>query len=145
VEVNRDGYRQLRAFARRFPAAEWAVEGAQGLGRPLVARLAADDLTAIDVPAKLAARVRLLSTGHRRKNDQADAASVAAAALTSTTLRTAEGDGTAGGLRGLTDPRDDLVHTRTQTVNRLHVLLADLLPGGAPRSLTADAAADLLR
>jgi transposase len=33
----------------------------------------------------------------------------------------------------------------TQTVNRLHVLLAHLIPGGAPTELTADTAASLLR
>lgn len=32
------------------------------------------------------------------------------------------------------------MRTRTQTVNRLHVLLTQLLPGGAPRQLTADTA-----
>jgi hypothetical protein len=30
VQVNRDGYRQLQRFARRFGGAEWAVEGAPG-------------------------------------------------------------------------------------------------------------------
>ena len=65
VEVNRDGYRQLRRFARRYPNACWAVEGAAGLGAPLVARLAGDDIPAVDVPAKLSARVRLLSPGHK--------------------------------------------------------------------------------
>jgi hypothetical protein len=57
-----------------------------------VTRLAADGIAAVDVPAKLPARVRLLSTGHGRKNDQADAVSVAVAALTSTRLRTVEVD-----------------------------------------------------
>jgi hypothetical protein len=32
VEVNRDGYRQLRSFARRFDAPQWAVEGARVKG-----------------------------------------------------------------------------------------------------------------
>jgi transposase len=41
--------------------------------------------------------------------------------------------------------RDDLVRARTQPVNRLHVLLAHLIPGGAPRELGADAGAGLLR
>ena len=35
--------------------------------------------------------------------------------------------------------------TRTQTVNRLHVVLTNLVPGGAGRHLTADHAAELLR
>ncbi|WP_309232287.1 cyclic-phosphate processing receiver domain-containing protein [Micromonospora tarensis] len=39
--VNRDGYRQLRRLASRWPHATWAVEGAAGLGAALTARLAA--------------------------------------------------------------------------------------------------------
>jgi hypothetical protein len=72
VEVNRGGYRQLRRFAAGRPHARWAIEGAVGLGAPLTERLRADGITVIDVPAKLARRVRLLSTGHGRKSDQAD-------------------------------------------------------------------------
>jgi transposase len=145
VEVNRDGYRQLRRFARRFTHASWAIEGAAGLGAPLVARLAADDIAAVDVPAKLSARVRLLSHGHNRKTDQADAVSVAVAALTAQTLRNAEVDQTSAALRVLTDHREDLVRARTQAVNRLHVLLTHLTPAGLADRLTADAAAALLR
>lgn len=48
-------------------------------------------------------------------------------------------------MRALVEHRDDLVETRTQTVNRLHVLLTHLTPVGAPRGLTADRAADVLR
>jgi transposase len=44
----------------------------------------------------------------------------------------------------LTNRREDLVRTRTQTVNRLHRLLVDLVPAGADRNLTADRAAALL-
>jgi transposase len=44
----------------------------------------------------------------------------------------------------LTKRRDDLVRTRTQTINRLHRLLADLVPAGARRSFTAKRAAALL-
>ncbi|WP_207919450.1 hypothetical protein [Micromonospora sp. KC207] len=43
----------------------------------------------IDVPAKLARRVRMLSTGHGRKTDQADALSVGIAAHTATRRNTA--------------------------------------------------------
>ncbi len=67
VEVNRAGYRRLRRFAARWPQARWAIEGAAGLGAPLTERLREDGIAVIDVPAKLARRVRLLSTGHGRK------------------------------------------------------------------------------
>ncbi|GAA1320030.1 hypothetical protein GCM10009610_47940 [Pseudonocardia xinjiangensis] len=82
VEANRDGYRQLRRFARGWSGSRWAIEGAGGLGAPLATRLLADGLAVLDVPAKLAARVRALSTGHGRKTDEADAVSVGVAAWT---------------------------------------------------------------
>ena len=47
-------------------------------------------------------------------------------------------------LRLLTNRREDLVGVRTQTINRLHRLLVDLVPTGAGRNLTADRAAALL-
>ena len=55
---NRD-YRAMLAYVRRqWPDHRWAVEGAQGVGRPLAQRLLADGETVVDVPAKLSARVR---------------------------------------------------------------------------------------
>jgi transposase len=145
VEVNRGGYRKLRRFASAWSHAVWAIEGATGLGAALTARLAADDVEVVDVPAKLARRVRLLSTGHGRKTDQADALSVGIAAHTATRLNTAVVDQAIAALRVLTEHRDDLVRTRTQTINRLHALLAQLIPAGLPRGLTADTAAAALR
>ena len=44
----------------------------------------------------------------------------------------------------LTKRRQDLVAARTQTINRLHRLLMDLVPGGARRNLTAKRATALL-
>jgi transposase len=44
----------------------------------------------------------------------------------------------------LTKRRQDLVAARTQTINRLHRLLMDLVPGEARRNLTARRAAGLL-
>src|SRR6185437_2593309 len=115
-----------------------------GLGAPLTARLSDDGITVVDVPAKLAARVRLLSTGHGRQSDAADATSVGITALTATGLNTLVIDETALALRALVDHRDDLVQARTQTVNRLHRLLIQLIPTGAPQRLSAQTAAELL-
>ncbi len=145
VPVSRDGYRVLRRFARRWPGSTWAIEGASGLGAPLTTRLRTDGVDVIDVPAKLAARVRMLSTGHGRKNDDADAVSVGIAALSARSLTSAAVEGTVSALRAIVDHRDDLVKTRTQTVNRLHVVLTNLIPAGAQRDLTADQAAEHLR
>ena len=114
-------------------------------GAPLTERLRADGITVIDVPAKLARRVRLLSTGHGRKNDQADALSVGIAAWSAPTLRTVEVDEAIAAMRALTEHRDDLVRTRTQLVNRPHALLVKLVPSGLPRGLTAASAAETLQ
>jgi transposase len=70
----------LRAWAERWPQRRWAVEGAHGLGRALAQQLVGDGEQVLDVPAKLAARVRVLSVGHGRKSDPDDAISVAVAA-----------------------------------------------------------------
>jgi len=145
VPVDQDGYRNLCRFAARWTDVVWAIEGAGGLGAPLATRLSADGIAAVDVPAKLAARVRVLSTGHGRKNDDADAISVAVAAMSAAGLRTVTVDEAVTALRALVEHRDDVVKTRTQTVNRLHALLTQLLPAGAPRGLSADTAAQLLR
>lgn len=143
--ASRQGYAELRRFAARWPSARWAIEGASGMGAPLASWLVSDGIIVLDVPAKLATRVRVLSTGHGRKNDNADAVSVGIAALTASGLRRVAVEDTVIALRALVEHRDDVVRTRTQTVNRLHVLLTSLLPGGAPRELTADTAAHLLR
>lgn len=144
VPVSDDGYRELRRFGRKWPNTHWAIEGATGLGAPLTHRLGDDGVDVVDDPAKLAARVRLLSTGHGRKSDDDDAASVGVAALTAQGLSTARMDAAVTALRAIVEHRDDLVKTRTQTVNRLHVVLTHLIPAGAPRGLSADRVAEML-
>jgi transposase len=96
------------------------------------------------VPAKLAARVRVLSVGHGRKSDPDDAVSVAVAARNAPWLRQVGVEDQAVVLHLLTKRRQDLVAGRTQTINRLHRLLVDLVPGGARRNLTAKRAEALL-
>jgi transposase len=49
-------------------------------GRHLAGRLAATGESVVDVPPKLSARVRVLSTGNARKNDGLDALATALAA-----------------------------------------------------------------
>ncbi|MEO6700299.1 MAG: transposase [Jatrophihabitantaceae bacterium] len=100
VEANRAGYRQLRRSAAGWRDVRWAIEGAAGLGAPLAERLREDGITVTDVPAKLAHRVRLLSTGHGRKSDPADALSVGIAAWSAPALRPVEIDQAIAALRG---------------------------------------------
>jgi transposase len=110
----------------------------------LAQRLVSDGEQVLDVPAKLAARVRVLSVGHGRKSDPDDAVSVAVAARNAVGLRQVGVEDQAVVLHLLTKRRQDLVAARTQTINRLHRLLMDLVPGGARRNLTANRAAALL-
>lgn len=145
VPVSTSGYRRLRRFSDKYPNPAWALEGAYGLGAPLAALLNADGVQVLDVPAKLAARVRMLSHGHGRKSDEDDARSVAVAAVTSTTLRPVASDAAASELKLLTEYRDELVRSRTQAINRLHAVMTGLVLAGASRGLSADAAAKLLR
>ena len=137
--------RQLLAWAEQWPQRRWAVEGASGLGRGIAQLLVAAGEQVVDVPAKLAARARLLGTSSARKTDLADAASVAAAAIHHRQLRPVALEDHTVTFRLLSDRRDDLVAERTRTLSRLHVLLADLQPGGAARELSATRAAALLR
>ena len=138
-------YRAMLAYVRRqWPDHRWAVEGAQGVGRPLAQRLLADGETVVDVPARLSARVRVFDTGNARKTDPVDAHAVAMAALRAPTLKVLTFDEELVALRLLADRRDELSALRVQTVNRLHRLFAELIPGGAPRNLSATKAKALL-
>jgi transposase len=144
IPATLDGYRLLRQWSVRWPDRCWAVEGAHGIGRALAQRLVGDGEQVLDVPAKLAARVRVLSVGHGRKSDPDDAVSVAAAARSARSLRQVRVEDQAVVLHLLTKRRQDLVAARTQTINRLHRLLMDLVPGGARRNLTAKRATALV-
>ena len=132
--TDRDGYRQLLAAGRGWPERLWAVEGCEGVGRHLAQRLVADGEAVVDVPAKLSARARMFSTGQGRKTDATDAHSVAVVALRTPGLRAVQVDDTTVALRLLVDRRDELGAARTLTVNRLHRLLVELVPGGRRRS-----------
>ncbi|WP_216654227.1 IS110 family transposase [Nocardioides sp. zg-DK7169] len=131
------GYAAMRTYTKNWPERVWAVEGANGAGRPLAQRLLEDGEHVVDVPAKLAARVRLFDTGHNRKTDARDAHSIAIVAVRTTSLRVLRADGELEALRMLCDRREELTRLRVQTVNRLQRLLAELVPGQAKKDLTA--------
>jgi transposase len=130
------GYAAMRTYAKAWPDRVWAVEGANGTGRPLAQRLLEAGENVVDVPAKLAARVRLFNTGHNRKTDALDARSIAIVAVRTQGLRVLKVDGELQALRLLTDRREALTRRRVQTVNRLQALLAELLPGQAKKDIT---------
>ena len=121
------------------------MENARGLGRHLAGRLAASGESVVDVPPKLSARVRMLSTGNARKNDGLDALATALAASSNERLTAMDPEAASEVLRLLSERREDLVAERTRALNRLHGLLRDLLPGGVTGKLSADRAASILR
>ena len=138
------GYAAMRKYAKTWPDRVWAVEGANGAGRPLAQRLLEAGEHVVDVPAKLAARVRLFDTGHNRKTDARDAHSIAIVAVRTPGLRVLKIDGELEALRILTDRREALTRRRVQTVDRLQALLAELLPGQAKRDITTGQAKAML-
>jgi transposase len=142
---SRAGLGALERWAKRFPERRWAMENARGLGRHLAGRLAVAGESVVDVPPKLSARVRVLSTGNARKNDRVDAVATALAASRNERLAAVDPEAASEALRLLSERREDLVAERTRALNRLHGLLRDLLPGGVARTLSADRAARILR
>jgi transposase len=142
---SRAGLRALERWAKRFPERRWAMENAGGLGRHLVGRLAAAGESVVDVPPKLSARVRVLSTGNARKNDGLDALATALAASRNERLAAVDPEVGSEVLRLLSERREDLVAERTRALNRLHGLLRDLVPGGVAGTLSATRAARIVR
>jgi transposase len=142
---DRTGLRALGRWAKRFPERRWAVENAGGLGRHLAVRLAGSGESVVDVPPKLSARVRVLSTGNARKNDGVDALAIAMAASRNERLAAVDAEAASETMRLLSERREDLVAERTRSLNRLHALLRDLLPGGVAGKLSAERAARILR
>src|SRR6478672_6526273 len=142
--TDKAGYAAMRKYVSQWPDREWAVEGSLGVGRPLAQRLLEAGERVVDVPAKLAARARMLDTGHGRKTDAHDAHSVAVAAVRSKGLRVLAADPELEALRMLVDRREELARQRTQTANRLQRLLGELTPGKAKKDLTTGQAKAIL-
>jgi transposase len=142
---NRAGLRSLERWAKRFGERRWAVENAGGLGRHLAQRLVASGESVVDVPSKLSARVRVLSIGNARKNDELDALATALAAWRNERLAAVDPEADSEVLRLLSERREDLVAERTRAFNRLHGLLRDLVPGGVPGTLSVPRATRILR
>ena len=141
---SQEGYERLTGFARRWEQRRWAVEGCRGAGRSLAQRLVADGEHVLDVPAKLAARVRVYSCGHGRKTDRDDAISIGLAVLDGAGITQVTSDDALVSLRLLCDRREELGRLRTQAVCRLHRLLAELTPGGMRGELCASKAEAVL-
>src|SRR5262245_26715245 len=135
---------RLLGWAQAWPERAWAVEGAGGLGHLLARQLLSAGERVLDVPPRLAARVRLLATGDINKNDPNDARSVAVAALRSPQVREARRDDHAAVLKVWSKRYRDLGRARTQVACRLHQVLCELVPGGVPGEISAGRAGQVL-
>jgi transposase len=143
IDASMPDYRRLLTWAKRSTNGSGRWRTPRAWARHLAQWLLSRGQTVLDVPATATARVRELSRG-RRKTDTLDAAAAASVAALHGDARPVSAEGAATVLRMLDEHRTNLTRQRTRTVNQLHALLRELLPGGAPTDLTAARAAALL-
>jgi transposase len=134
----------LLGWAGRWRQRTWAIEGARGLGHVLAQQLIAAGERVLDVPPKLAARVRLLDSGQINKTDENDARSVAIAALRARQLPELSVEDQTIVLRVWARRYHDLARLRTQAVCRLHTVLCELVPGGVRKQLRTSQASAIV-
>ena len=144
LRVSKRQSAQLLAWARGFEDRAWAIESAAGLGYLLAQQLLAAGETVVDVPATLAARVRVLGTGRSDKNDPNDARAVAVAALRAPALTVVRPEDHVTVQRVLAKRNLDLARWRNKVCCRLHALVAELHPGGISKEIVVAQASQLL-
>jgi len=107
----------------------------------LASRLVAAGEGVVDVPPKLSARTRVFTAGQGRKTDPTDAQAVALAATRMRGLHPVTDDAQLAVLRVLADRRRSLGEDHIRMICQL---LANLIPGGAKKALSAAKARVLL-
>ena len=135
---------KLVAWAAAWPERTWAVEGAAGLGHLLAQQLVAAGERVLDVPPKLAARVRLLEAGDTSKNDPSDALPVAIAALRAKAKRPVIAEDYAAVLKVWSKRHRDLARARNQVACRRPRGAVRTVRGGFGKEITAGQAARVL-
>ncbi len=138
------GFAAMLKYVEGFRDRKWAVEGASGMGRSVAQLLVRAGETVVDMPAKLAAQIRVYATGHGRKTDTTAAISIAKAAIRSKRPRPVAVDDDLVALKLLVDRRKELVSMRVQSMCRPHRLLRKLISGGARQRLSTDEAEKIL-
>lgn len=147
-EVNRDRasiridvtlleYQRMLDWASQWPQRQWAIENADGMGRHVTSWLLARGEQVVDVSPSATARVRQLSRGGGRKNDRIDAAAAACVAALQGDARPVHPEDSTDALALLDERRTNVAQARVRAANQVHALLRALLPGGAPRDLSA--------
>jgi transposase len=144
VRAGRRQLAELLDWANGHDARTWAVESAGGMGYLLSQQLVAAGETVLDVPATLASRVRVLSTGQSTKTDPNDARSVAIAALRAPTLAPVRPADHTTVCRLLAKHHNDLARWRNKLCCRLHALVGELVPGGIDKEVVVNQARALL-
>ncbi|WP_143175825.1 IS110 family transposase [Cryptosporangium aurantiacum] len=139
-----DGYAAMKRSVASWPDRVWAIEGCNGIGKHIAARLLADGEQVIDVPPKLSARARVFTTGQGRKTDATDAHSVALVGTRMAGLHPVVDDQQLAVLQTLVDRRRSLGEDHTRMISQLHALLLLLVPGGAKKFLSAAQAKTIL-
>jgi transposase len=136
-----EGHRAAVRWARATFGVElrWAVEDCRHLSARLERDLLTDGQSVVRVPPKMMAEQRRIART-RGKSDPIDAAAVARAALREPDLPVAAHDETSRELKLLVDRREDLVKTRTATINRLLWRVHELEPAWAPPAKSLDLA-----
>ena len=132
LPADRQQRQRLLSWASGFTPRVWAVEGATGTGALLAQQLVAAGEKVVDVPPKLAARVRLLDNDHSDKTDTHDARSTAIVALRNARLRQVSLEDHTAVLRLLAKRHHDLIAARTRAICRLHTTVCFLVEGHLP-------------
>ena len=114
------------------------------MGYLLSQQLVAAGETVLNVPATLASRVRVLSTGQSTKTDPNDAHSVAVAALRAPSLAPVRPADHVTVCRLLVKHHTDLARWRNKLCCRLHALVGELVPGGINKEVVVNQARGLL-
>jgi transposase len=135
---------QLLGWARPFAERRWAIESAGGLGYLLAQQLIVAGECVVDVPATLASRVRVLSSGRSNKNDPNDARAVAIAALRAPSLAAVRREDHITVLRLLAKAQLDARRARTRACCRLHAMAGELVEGGIRKEVVVSQAETLL-
>jgi transposase len=144
VRAGRRQLEQLLEWADGVNPRTWAVEAAGGMGYLLSQQLVAAGETVLNVPATLASRVRVLSTGQSTKTDANDARSVAVAALRAPSLAPVRPADHVTVCRLLAKHHNDLARWRNKLCCRLHALVGELVPGGIDKEVVVNQARSLL-
>ena len=136
-----EGHRAAVRWARKTFGRDlrWAIEDCRNLSARLERDLLTDGQQVVRVPPKMMAEQRRTART-RGKSDPIDALAVARAALREPDLPVASHDDVSRELKLLVDRREDLVRTRTATINRLLWRVHELDPDWAPPARSLDTA-----